>query len=141
MWFSGHTVRRLHVQVNLGGQVRLVMIGAAPDTSGHWLDVDPGETVDVSVSADPETNRFVATASVAGGERRSVVDAPMTEWNHQFRSVPVVANVALRGAAEAGRHRHEHFRRTRACSGALRPPPLMTGGRHCGDVGRVVQIR
>jgi hypothetical protein len=27
----------------------------------------------------------------------------MTEWNRQFRSVPVTANVALRGSAEAAR--------------------------------------
>ena len=61
MWFSGHTVRRLQVQVNLDGQVRLVMIGARPVTSGHWLDVEPGETIDVVVSGDAEANRFVAT--------------------------------------------------------------------------------
>jgi hypothetical protein len=101
MWFSGYTVRRLHVQVNLAGQARLVMIGSSPDTSGHWLDVSPGESIDVSISSDSDRNRFVATASIAGGERRSVVHAPMTEWNRQFRSVPVTANVALRGSAEA----------------------------------------
>jgi hypothetical protein len=101
MWFSGYTVRRLLVQVNLAGQARLVMIGSSPDTSGHWLDVSPGESLDVSITSDSDTNRFVATASIGGGERRSVVDAPMTEWNRQFRSVPVTANVALRGSAEA----------------------------------------
>ncbi len=101
MWFSGHTVRRLHVQVNLYGQVRLVMIGASPDTSGHWLDAGPGDTIDVMIDGDTEANRFVATAALAGSDRRSTVTAPMTEWNHQFRSVPVVPAVALSGAEHA----------------------------------------
>jgi hypothetical protein len=101
MWFSGHTVRRLHVQVNLDRQVRLVMIGSRPVTSGHWLDVDPGDTIEVAIDGDTEANRFVATATLARSDRRSVVTAPMTEWNHQFRSIPVTPAVALRGAAEA----------------------------------------
>ncbi len=101
MWFSGYTVRRLLVQVNLAGQARLVIVGSSPDTSGHWLDVSPGDTIDVSITDDADTNRFIATASIPGGDRRSVVNAPMTEWNRQFRSVPVTANVALRGPAEA----------------------------------------
>ena len=71
MWFSGHTVRRLHVQVNLYGQVRLVMIGASPDTSGHWLDAGPGDTIEVTIDGDTEANRFVATAVV--GRQRSTV--------------------------------------------------------------------
>ncbi len=103
MWFSGYTVRRLLVQVNLAGQARLVMVGSSPDTSGHWLDVSPGDTIAVSISDDSDTNRFVAAASIAGGDRRSIVNAPMTEWNRQFRSVPVTANVALRGPVEAAR--------------------------------------
>ena len=74
MWFSGHTVRRLHVQVNLYGQVRLVMIGASPDTSGHWLDAGPGDMIDVMIDGDTEANRFVATAALAGSDRRSTVD-------------------------------------------------------------------
>jgi hypothetical protein len=53
------------------------------------------------LSADSDTNRFIAAASIAGGDRRSIVNAPMTEWNRQFRSVPVTANVALHGPAEA----------------------------------------
>ena len=40
------------------------MIGASPDTSGHWLDVGPGDTIDVTVDGDTEANRFVATAVV-----------------------------------------------------------------------------
>jgi hypothetical protein len=102
MWFSGHTVRRLQIQVNPYGEVRLVMIGSSPDTSGHWLDVAPGDTIDVTIVGDTEANRFAATLS-AGSDRRSVVTAPMTEWNQQFHSVPVVPNVALSGAEHAGR--------------------------------------
>ena len=103
MWFSGHIVRRLHVQVNREGQLRLVMIGASPDTSGLWLDTAPGDTIDVAVTGDTEANRFVATATVAGGDRQSIVTAPMSEWNHQFRTVPVVPTVALSGAVGAER--------------------------------------
>jgi hypothetical protein len=103
MWFSGYTLRRLQAQVNLAGQLRLVMIGASPDTSGHWLDIEPGDTVGVLVADDTEGNRFVATASVERTAQRSVVEAPMTEWNRQFRSVPIFPSVALNGRADAGR--------------------------------------
>jgi hypothetical protein len=103
MWFSGHVVRRLHVQANREGRLRLVMIGASPDTSGLWLDTAPGDTIDVAVTGDTEANRFVATATVASGDRQSIVTAPMSEWNHQFRTVPVVPTVALSGAVGAER--------------------------------------
>ena len=103
MWFSGFTLRRLQAQVNLAGQLRLVMIGASPDTSGHWLDIEPGDTVGVTVADDTEGNRFVATAHVERTAQRSVVEAPMTEWNRQFRSVPIFPSVALNGRADAGR--------------------------------------
>jgi hypothetical protein len=103
MWFSGYTLRRLHVQVNLDGQVRLVLVGSAPTTSGHWLDVAPGDTVEVSVVGDTAVNRFVATATLDGDDRSSTVWSPMTEWNRQLRSVPIVANVALGGRSPTER--------------------------------------
>jgi hypothetical protein len=102
MWFSSYTLRRLQVQVNPAGQLRLVLIGASPDTSGHWLDVRPGDAIEVAVADDSAANRYVATATDGSG-RRSVVGAPMTEWDRQFRSVPVVPSVALNGPADAGR--------------------------------------
>ena len=103
MWFSGASLRRLQAQVNRAGQLRLVMIGASPDTSGHWLDVEPGDAVTVTVVDALERNRFVATAVVDRTAQRSAVEAPMTEWNRQFRSVPIVPYVALSGRADAGR--------------------------------------
>jgi hypothetical protein len=103
MWFGGFTLRRLQAQVNLAGQLRLVMIGASPDTSGHWLDIEPGDTVGVTVADDGARNRFVATAVVERTAQRSVVDAPMTEWNRQFRSVPILPNVALNDRQDAER--------------------------------------
>jgi hypothetical protein len=101
MWFSGYTLRRLGVQVNLDGELRLVVVGATPDTSGHWLDPAPGGTIEIDVVGDTESNRFVATAT--GGGRRSAVWAPMTEWNRQFRSVPIVPHVALAATDPAAR--------------------------------------
>jgi hypothetical protein len=103
MWFGSHTLRQLLVKVNLDGRARLVMIGATPDRSGHWLAVEPGDTIGVTVRDDSEVNRFVATATVAGSDQRSVVTAPMTEWNHQFRSVPIIPHLALNGEADAAR--------------------------------------
>ena len=63
----------------------------------------PGDTIDVDVTGDTEANRFVATATVTGGDRQSVVTAPMSEWNPQFRTVPIVPTVALSGAVGAER--------------------------------------
>jgi hypothetical protein len=103
VWFTGHTVRRLQVQANVYGQVRLVMIGVSPETSGHWIDAGPGDRIEVSVVGDTEANRFTATAVRAGSDRQSTVSAPMTEWNSQIRSVPVVPTVALGGAEHAAR--------------------------------------
>ena len=104
MWFSGHTVRRLLVQVNLAGEVRLVMIGSSPDTSGHWLDVGPGDTIDVTDrrrhGGEPFRRDRSDSPAATGGPWST---APMTEWNHQFRSVPVAPNVALSGAEHAAR--------------------------------------
>lgn len=103
MWFHGYTLRRLQAQVNPAGELRLVMIGASPDTSGHWLEVDPGDAVTVTVVDAGERNRFVATAVVDRTGQQSVVEAPMTEWNRQLRSVPIMSDVALSGAADAQR--------------------------------------
>jgi hypothetical protein len=103
MWFSGYTLRRLQVQASPSGQLRLVTIGATPDTSGHWLDVEPGDAVSVTTVDDPERNRFVATAVVDRTGQRSVVEAPMTEWDRQFRSVSILPNLALSGPADAAR--------------------------------------
>jgi hypothetical protein len=103
MWFAGHTVRRLHAQVNLDGRVRLVMIGTPPDSSGRWMDVEPGDTIEVTVSGDTAESRFVATAGVAGTDDVSVVAAPMTEWDRQFRSTQITPSVALGGPAIAER--------------------------------------
>lgn len=102
MWFSGYTLRRLHVQVGLEGQVRVVMIGTPPDTSGRWLDVQPGDVIEVTVRGDTARSVFVATAEASGDrEARSVVDAPMTEWDQQFVSVPITPHVALGSTVEA----------------------------------------
>jgi hypothetical protein len=103
MWFGGYTLRRLQAQVNLAGQVRLVLIGASPDTSGHWLDVEPGDAVLVTVVDAPDRNRFRAVATVDRTGQRSLVEAPMTEWNRQFRSVSTVPYVALSGRPDASR--------------------------------------
>jgi hypothetical protein len=91
MWFSSYTLRRLQVQVNPAGQLRLV------------LDVVPGDAVAISVADDSARNRFIATASVERSGQRSVVGAPMTEWNRQFRTVSVVPSVALNEEADAER--------------------------------------
>ena len=79
------------------------MIGASPDTSGHWLDIEPGDAVSVTMADATERNRFVATAVVDRTGQQSIVEAPMTEWNRQFLSVSILPNVALSGQADAGR--------------------------------------
>jgi hypothetical protein len=104
MWFSGYTLRQLHLQVGLDGQVRVVMIGTPPDTAGRWLEVEPGDVVEVIVRGDTAESTFVATAHVAGDDSAtSVVDAPMTEWDQQYASVPITPHVALGSPVEAER--------------------------------------
>jgi len=106
MWFSGYTLRRLNVQVGADGRLRVVMIGTPPDTAGRWLDVGPGDVVDVTVNGDTAANRFVATATTGSATTTpSVVRAPMTEWDQQFVSVPITPHVALGAPADAARSR------------------------------------
>ena len=124
MWFSGHTVRRLHVQVNLYGQVRLVMIGASPETSGHWLDAGPGDTIEVTIDGDTEANRFVATAVV--DRHRSTVRRDRTDDRVE---PPVPQRPGRPGRRpERRRPRRPHRRAHRGCprprARALRPPAL-----------------
>ena len=105
MWFSGYTLRRLHVQVGLQGQVRVTLIGTPPDTSGLWLDAQPGDVVVVTVVGDTARSQFVATARVEGRDDDLVsrVHAPMTEWDQQFVGVPIVQRETLGSAADAER--------------------------------------
>jgi hypothetical protein len=100
MWFSGYTLRRLHVQVGLERDIRVTLIGTPPDTSGRWLAAEPGDAVVVRIRADTARNQFIATATVErAGETvdqpASQVDAPMTEWDQRFISVPISPHVAL----------------------------------------------
>ena len=100
MWFSGYTLRRLHVQVGLEREIRVTLIGTPPDTSGRWLAAEPGDTVVVRVHGETARNLFVATATVErAGETveqpESRVDAPMTEWDQRFVSVPISPHQAL----------------------------------------------
>lgn len=106
MWFRGYTLRRLQVQVGLEREIRVVLVGAPPDTSGRWLEAESGDTVVVRVSGDTARNRFVATAAVerAGttvDQAESRVAAPMTEWDQRFLSVPISPHVALGSAQDA----------------------------------------
>jgi len=105
MWFSGYTLRRLHVQVGLQGQIRATLIGTPPDTSGLWLDASPGDVVVVTVHGDTAGNQFVATVAVEGRDDELVsrVDAPMTEWDQQFLGVQIIPHDALGSAADAAR--------------------------------------
>lgn len=105
MWFSGYTLRRLHVQVGLQGQVRVTLIGTPPDASGLWLDAAPGDVVVVTVVGDTARSQFVATARVEGGDDDVVsrVDAPMTEWDQQFLGVPIIPRQTLGSATDAAR--------------------------------------
>ena len=107
MWFSGYTLRRLHVQVGMRGQLRVTLLGTPPDTSGRWLDAEAGDVIIVTVHGDTARNQFVATAVVepdAGDEGEAVVsrvDAPMTEWDQRFVGVPIIPRQALGSAADA----------------------------------------
>ena len=108
MWFSGYTLRRLHVQVGLEREIRVTLIGTPPDTSGRWLTAEPGDTVVVRVHGETERNQFVATATVErAGETveqpASRVDAPMTEWDQRFLSVPISPHEALGSEQDATR--------------------------------------
>jgi hypothetical protein len=108
MWFGGYTLRRLHVQVGLERDIRVTLIGTPPDTSGRWLAAGPGDTVVVRVNGDTARNQFVATATVErSGETvdqpESRVDAPMTEWDQRFISVPITPHQALGSEQDAAR--------------------------------------
>lgn len=87
--FTAHTTRRLRLQVGLDGRVRLVAVDVPPDAAGSWLDVAPGEQIDVTIRADTASNRFVATAAVAGADGSSTVAVPMTEWDRRLHSIPI----------------------------------------------------
>lgn len=102
MAFRGYTERLLDLQVGLEGNVRLVVVGAPPDLGGAWLDAGPGDVVTVDVRADTAHSRFVATATVAGSAARSVVTAPMTEWDRRYSPTNIVPAVV---ATPAGGHR------------------------------------
>lgn len=104
MWFGGYTLRQLQVQIGLDGRARVVMIGAPPVTSGRWLDVRPGDVLEVTVRGDTERNTFVATGGVTTEPAlRSIVEAPMSEWDQRFVSVPITPAVALGSSTEAER--------------------------------------
>ena len=102
MWFSGYTLRRLHVQVGLDRRIRLVLIGTPPDTAGHWLRAEPGDVITVNVHGNTARNQFVATATVeSASPTTSRVDAPMTEWDRQFLGVAITPRVVTGSDAEA----------------------------------------
>jgi len=104
MWFSGYTLRRLHMQVGIDGRARVVMIGTPPDVSGAWLDLEAGDEVVVTVRGDTARSTFEVSAHVAGQPKStSVVDAPMTERDQRFVSVPIIPHVALGPPADAAR--------------------------------------
>ncbi|CAN5715520.1 hypothetical protein BH24ACT5_BH24ACT5_03680 [soil metagenome] len=89
MWFPGFTLRRLNLQANLDGQVRLTLVGAPPDSAGRWLDVVPGDVITVSVTSDTARNRYLASATV---ERGGALEAG--------RSNPSTNDTATAGEAE-----------------------------------------
>ncbi len=99
VWFPGYTLHRLHLQVGLDGRVRIVLFGAPPVQSGDWFEVRPGDVIDVTVRGDTARNRYVATAT--SGALTSSVEAPMTEWDQQFNSVPIAETVTLGTSAAA----------------------------------------
>lgn len=76
MWFPGFTLRRLNLQANLDGQVRLTLVGAPPDSAGRWLDIVPGDVITVSVTSDTARNRYAASATV---ERGGALEAGVAE--------------------------------------------------------------
>ena len=103
MWFAGFTLRRLSLQANLDGQVRLTLVGAPPDSAGRWLDVGPDDVIHVSVASDTARNRYVASAVVERSDAALEVRVPNPSANETSAAEGSASDEAdaARGRSEA----------------------------------------